>query len=165
MRLRIGQHARLAAGVLVAACSTFTGHRRLGERLETVLGSGDGYVFVFSPFNCSLQGDQVDEMNTLAARTRRSAIVLATGPANLSDSAAASAVARLGIRLKARSLAGTDLEDLAEDTSLGMPLVLAIRHGEVIGILSGATAERLDTWIPWLENRRVGHSHSNGIEE
>src|SRR3982751_1578338 len=107
MFAHIRQHVRLAAGVLATACSALPARPSFRERIATVLESPDGYVFVFSPFNCSLQGSQIDEMNLLASRTRRSGIVLATGPAGLSDSAAAAAVARLGVKLKARALEGT----------------------------------------------------------
>jgi hypothetical protein len=150
----IRKHARLAASVLGMACSTLPGNKPLSERIATVLESRDGYVFVFSPFNCSLQARQIDEMNVLASRARRSGVVLATGPSGLSDSAAVAAVDRLGIKLKARALERSGLEYLVHDQSFDMPMVIAIRQGAIIGILSGASAERLDTWIPWLERRQ-----------
>jgi hypothetical protein len=109
---------------------------------------------VFSPFNCSLRKEQIDFMNALAGRSRRSGIVLTLGPGVIEDSIAAKAVAALGIRLKTRTLARSPLRELIAVDRLSVPLTIAIRRGRIIGMLAGESAERLDSWITWLEGDR-----------
>jgi hypothetical protein len=138
---------------LIAASACRPTEDSWARRAAQTLGASDGYVFVFSPFNCSLKAEQIDAMNELATRQRRSGRVLTVGH-EIADSATASeAVADLGIRLRASPLAATPLGRSSQPAGLHVPLVIAIRDGEVIAILSGADAGRLDTWLAWLEHR------------
>jgi hypothetical protein len=143
------------ATVLSSACRGQPGPEResLRQRAVAALGARDGYVFVFSPFNCSLQASQIDAMNLVAARARRSGIILTVAPGEVADSVSATAVARLGLRMKVRSLARSPLRDVMTDEQLRLPLVIAIRGGQVIGMLAGDSVDRLDSWLAWLEQR------------
>jgi hypothetical protein len=146
------------AGMLLCACagSGQRGDASFRERAVSALGGPDGYVLVFSPFNCTLTGAQIDAINALAARRRRSGIILAFSPSPADDSTAATAVARLGIRMTTRSLRESPLRDVGTRDGLRLPIAIAIRHGEVIAMTSGESAERLDSWLSWLEQRPFG---------
>jgi hypothetical protein len=148
------QQARLVlASLLVAACVQPMPEDSLARRAVATLGARDGYVFVFSPFNCSLRGEQIDLMNELAARRRRTGVILTAVSSDISDSTAAAAVSGLGLRMRTLSLARSPLRAITSRDRLRLPLAIALRRGEVVGILSGDDAERVDTWIAWLEQR------------
>ena len=141
----------LAGTLLTATCTSVDhGSLRLEGAARAALGARDGYVFVFSPIDCSLRQEQIDRLNILAARARRSGVILTTGP--IDDSTAARAVALLGIRMRTAPLAVTTLSAAIDAAQLRLPLAIAIRHGRVIGVLAGQEAERLDAWVSWLEN-------------
>jgi hypothetical protein len=156
---------RLLAGVLLAGCihppqSTPS----LGSRAVETLGARDGYVFVFNPLNCSLAQEQIDALNAIATRTHRSGILLTLGPSNFDDSTSAAAVARLGLRMKSVVLARTPLRGLVDRGQMAAPVVIALRGGRVVGIVAGGYAERVDTWIEWLEQSSVGDVKPGGVE-
>jgi hypothetical protein len=143
------------AVVLTSACRGQPGPEgdSLRHRAVAALGAPDGYVFVFSPFNCSLQAAQIDAMNLIAERTRRSGVILTVAPGEVADSVTAGAVARLGLRMKAQPLARSPLRDVTTNEQLRLPLVIAVRGGQVIGVLAGDNVNRLDSWLAWLEQR------------
>lgn len=142
-------------GAIAVACQgqPRSGGESLRRRAVTALGARDGYVFVFSPFNCSLQAEQIQAMNMVAARTRRSGIILTVAPGEVADSVTAGAVARLGLRMKTLPLARSPLRDVLTSEQLRLPLVIAVRGGQVIGVLAGENVDRLDSWLAWLEQR------------
>jgi hypothetical protein len=151
--------------VLVAACvRPAPSPQSLGRRAAEALGARDGYVFVFSPFNCSLQQEQIDALNTIAARKRRSGIILTIGPGNLDDATSANAVAKLGLRMRSKVLMRSALRGLIERERMESPIVIALRSGRVIGTLSGESAERVDSWIEWLEGSGSAANNRGGLE-
>jgi hypothetical protein len=143
--------AALMTVVVAAGCGwPGSGDQAWSRHAVAALGAPDGYLFVFSPFNCALRSEQIAAMNVLADRRRRTGRVLTVGH-ELSDSiVAADAMARLGVRLDVRPLATSALRSRPR-AGLNAPLAIAIRNGEVIAVLSGSLAERLDTWLAWLE--------------
>ena len=158
-QLRWFQHIRaMSAGVLFApACSSPSGlaPNQWTRQAVAALGEKSGYLFVFSPFNCALREPQIEALNAQAHRTRRSGRILTIGH-GLDDTATARrAVEALGIDMKTVALATTPFGRAPETQSLGRPLAIAIRDGQVIAILSGADAGRIDAWIAWLEHRSL----------
>lgn len=127
-------------------------------RAVTALGAQDGYLFVFSPFNCSLKASQIDAINLIAQRTRRSGVILTAGFASVDSLTAADAVAQLGIHMRFVPLTNTSLATYVGGGGMQLPLVIAIRGGRVIGLLAGPDAERLDGWIAWLEQGALEQS-------
>jgi len=118
------------------------------------LGSNDGYLFVFNPFNCVLRQRQILAINALKKRSRRSGRVLMAG-FDLGDSLVArKAFEELGIELPSAPLATSPVAESHAFRSMGWPLVLAVRDGRVIAALSGEATDRLDTWMAWLEHAR-----------
>ena len=149
---RITRHARYSLAVLLAvACVDLRGDRGPWNDLVVAsLEASDGYLFVFSPFNCSLRSAQITAMNELAIRRRRTGRILTVGHELADSNAAADAVRALGIRLPTRPLASTPL-GRGHAAGLSAPLAIAIRHRRVVAVLAGPEAERLHTWIAWLE--------------
>ena len=148
---------RLAIQVtaLVMAVACRPAEAALAGNAVSTLGAPDGYVFAVSPFNCFLGRRQVEALNALAARTRRSGVILASGGAAVDDATAAAAVGALGIRMRTRRLAGSAIGRELNRLGWNPPVVIAIRHGAVVGVLTGEQAQTLDTWIAWLEGQPV----------
>lgn len=147
---------RRAGAVAMFVMATGCGQApSLSEAAVTALGARDGYVFVLSPFNCFLSADQIAVLNTIAARSRRSGVLLASGAAASSDSASANAVLGLGIRMRASRLLGTPLDRGLGSLGWKPPIVIAIRNGEVIAVLRGEQAKDFHTWIGWLERQSM----------
>ncbi|HET9426532.1 MAG TPA: hypothetical protein VFO55_14265 [Gemmatimonadaceae bacterium] len=117
------------------------------------LGAAEGYLFVFSPFNCALRAPQIAALNALSERSRRSGRLLSIGH-ELADSAAARrATKELGIRLKTGPLATTRLGASLGTVGLTTPFAIAIRENRVVAVLSGADTQRIDSWLAWIEHR------------
>jgi hypothetical protein len=152
-QLRTGLRAARTVAIVVMATACGPTKPVLSAAAVSALGARDGYVFVVSPFNCSLNASQIDALNDLARRTRRSGVILAAGGAAVSDSVAAAAIADLGIRMRTRRLAESDVDRALANLGWRPPIVIALQHGEIVGTLSGEHAQMLDTWIPWLERQ------------
>jgi hypothetical protein len=155
---RILRHIRaLSAGVLLSpACLSSTTPDRENDwtrRAVATLGAKDGYLFVFSPFNCGLREAQIDALNALAHRSRRTGKVLTIGHELVDSAIARRAVTELGITMPSIALGATPFGSSRETRSLGVPLAIAIRDGQVIATLAGADVERIDRWIAWIEHR------------
>jgi hypothetical protein len=142
----------LAMCIMASACGSAPG---LSGATIAALGARDGYVFVVSPFNCFLTADQIGVLNAIAARTRRSGVILTAGAAAGTDSTAARAVADLGIRMRASRLLGTPIDRGLNSLGWKPPVIIAMRHGEVVAILRGEQAREFDTWIAWLEGQSL----------
>jgi hypothetical protein len=160
-RIRYARYS-LAFALAMACTPPKPGHPLWSERAVASLGADDGYLFVFSPFNCSLRAPQIRAMNELARRHRRSGRILTIGHALSDSTTAAQAVAELGILLQSRPLATTALGGSPVAGLIG-PLAIAIRHGKVIAILAGANAERIDTWLAWLEQTEMSATHGPSL--
>lgn len=160
------RHVRqLLAGVLLAGCiRPAQPTPSLGSRAVETLGARDGYVFVFSPLNCSLAQEQIDALNAIATRTRRSGILLTLGPSDFDDSTSAAAVARLGLRMKSMVLTRSPLRGLVDRGQMAAPIAIALRGGRVVGVVAGEYAERVETWIEWMEQSNVGVVKPGGVE-
>jgi hypothetical protein len=151
----VGRTCRCLAMIATAACVSPrpTAEDFWSRRAVATLGARDGYLFVFSPFNCSLRAPQIDALNALAARQRRSGRILTIGH-ELADSTIASRmIADLGLRIPAQPLAATPLGHSRARAGLRAPIAIAIRGGEVVALLSGSDLDRLDGWLDWLEHR------------
>lgn len=148
------RHIRaLSAGVLLGVACARPDRGDWTRDAIATLGAMDGYLFVFSPFNCALRQPQIDALNALATRARRAGKILTIGH-ELGDTAIArQTVAALGIRMVSMPLAATAFGRSPETRSLGFPLAVAIRGGQVIATLSGSEAERIDDWVAWVEHR------------
>lgn len=123
------------------------------QRAVATLGADDGYLFVFSPFNCALRQRQIEAINELAGRTRRTGIVLSVGHEVADSAVARAAVVALDIRLRSVPLATTPLGRAGRAAGFTVPTAIAIRGGQVVSVVSGRDAERIDTWLEWLERR------------
>ena len=151
----VGRTCRCVALVATAACVSAgpTVDDPWSRRAVATLGARDGYLFVFSPFNCSLRAPQIEALNALAARQRRSGRVLTIGH-EVADSAIASRlVVDLGLRIPTQPLAITSLGRGGAQAGLRAPIAIAIRGGEVVALLSGSDLDRLEGWLDWLEHR------------
>jgi hypothetical protein len=151
----VGRTCRCLALVATAACGApgSSVDDLWSRRAVATLGARDGYLFVFSPFNCSMREAQIDALNALASRQRRSGLILTTGHEEADSAIASRLVGDLGLRLRARPLAMTPLGQNGARAGLRAPIAIAIRGGEVVAVLSGADLDRLDGWLDWLEHR------------
>jgi hypothetical protein len=141
--------------MVALATSCGTASPRLTEAVLSALGGRDGYVFVVSPFNCVLGGNQIDALNAIGSRHRRSGVMIVSGGAAGNDSAAVAAAAGLGIRMRTTGLTGTHIERELKRMGWQPPLVVAVQRGEIVGLLRGEEVRRLDTWVAWLERQSL----------
>jgi hypothetical protein len=148
----------VGAGLAVAV--TAAGAPRRGDAspdtaravVVTALGATDGYIFVLNPFNCVLREAEIETMQRLALRHRRSGRVLTMGH-DASDSATARrAAVELGVTLPVSPLGASSLANSPLLRSIGTPAVIAVRNGRVIGTLAGVDFERSAEWIRWIEH-------------
>ena len=151
----VGRTCRCIALVATAACVSPgpSIDDAWSRRAIATLGARDGYLFVFSPFNCSLRAPQIEALNALGARQRRSGRILTIGHAVADSAIASRLVVDLGLRIPAQPLAMTPLGQGSARAGLRAPIAIAIRGGEVVAVLSGSDLDRLDGWLDWLEHR------------